>query len=287
MYQVRTHDDCFLIYELIDSSTNSWVKVAPERGGLIIGFGVQGEEILYLDKATFEQPDTNVRGGIPILFPTCGQLSNGGYSLDGVTYPLGNHGFARNLPWTVICTGTDGEASITLQLESNEETRKSYPFDFELTFTYALQGNKLQILQKYENKSAEDMPFYAGFHPYFLSQEKHLAFKTDATRYLDYNDMQIKPYEGSIDLGNMKESPVFLDAQENRISVSLPQAKRKLTLEYGKEFKYVVLWSVEGKEFVCVEPWMAKADAFNTAEDVVMLHAGDSLHTYFNITCDK
>lgn len=70
--------------------------------------------------------------------------------------------------------------------------------------------------------------------------------------------MQVKPYEGSIDLGKMKESPVFLDAQVNKISFALPQTKRKLTLDYGKEFK-----------------------------DVVFIHAGEALHTYFSITCDN
>lgn len=59
MYQIRTHDDCYLIYELFDSTADSWIKVAPDRGGMIIGFGVQGEEILYLDKATFDHPDTD------------------------------------------------------------------------------------------------------------------------------------------------------------------------------------------------------------------------------------
>ena len=49
MYQVtEKKDGKYTIYELTDSAAHSWLKVAPERGGIILGLGVQGEEVVIL-----------------------------------------------------------------------------------------------------------------------------------------------------------------------------------------------------------------------------------------------
>ena len=80
------------------------MKAAPERGGIIIGYGVEGTELLYLNNETFQDEEANVRGGIPILFPISGQLENGEYEWEGISYTMKNHGFARNMPWEVIET---------------------------------------------------------------------------------------------------------------------------------------------------------------------------------------
>lgn len=283
MYKINNYNDKFKIYELIDEENNSSLKVCPERGGIIISFKVHGEELLYLDKDTFYDINANIRGGIPILFPICGQLKSGKYELNGKEYAMKNHGVARNRAWEVIGTNTKDEASITLRLTSDEETMKEFPFEFELVFKYTLKKDKLIIEQKYQNKSNENMPMYAGFHPYFKTKHKNIAYTTDAKQYLDYNDMEIKNYEGSINLEGMKESTVFLDAKERKISFSMLDNEKSLHMRYGSEFKYIVLWQVDGKDFICVEPWMAKTWAMNTNEDLVFVDSGKELATYLAI----
>jgi len=81
----------------------------------------------------------------------------------------------------------------------------------------------------------------------------------------------------------MVESAGFIDAKENRISFELPGMNREIILTYGDEFKYIVIWSVKDKEFVCVEPWTAKNGALNTGVGLRYLEAGQSLKTYFSI----
>lgn len=284
MYSVNKFEDKFTMYELREEGTNSWVRVCPERGGIITSFGVNGRELLYLDKDTFYDRSANIRGGIPILFPISGQLIEGKYELNGNTYFMKNHGVARVNPWNVAGTFAEDKASIKLVLKSSEETKKAFPFDFELVFTYVLKNGRLNIFQEYHNNSDEVMPIQAGFHPYFQALSKNLAYETDSKRYLDYNDMKIKSYSGSIDLAEMVESAAFIDARHNSVAFEVPELNRKITLDYGTEFKYVVVWSVKGKDFVCVEPWMAKNGALNTKEGLQYVEAGDCLRTYLNIS---
>jgi galactose mutarotase-like enzyme len=283
MYEITCYKDKYDVYELKDKNTNSWLKVCPERGGIIIGYGVNGKEMLYMDMDTFYDEKANIRGGIPILFPICGQLINGSYELDGTSYSIRNHGVARISKWVVVDQKDREEASITIKLESNEETRKMYPFDFQLMFTYILKYGKLQILQQYKNKSNEEMPMYAGFHPYFYTKNKNICYITDATKYYDLNDNIMKDYNGALDISHMKESAVFMDAKKKSISFQVEDLKSNINIQYGEEFKYVVLWTVENNDFVCVEPWMAMTNSFNTKQDIYYIKPGKELNTYLNI----
>ncbi|MCM3705997.1 MULTISPECIES: aldose epimerase family protein [Cytobacillus] len=284
MYNVKeSFEQKYKIYELIDTETNSWVKVAPERGGIIFSYGVKGEELLYLNEETFFNKDKNVRGGIPILFPISGQLANGTYEWNGKTYTMANHGFARNASWEVIGQEADNRASLSIRLTSNEQTKRSYPFDFTVVFTYVLVGGKLTIKQEYNNTGNTSMPIYPGFHPYFKTSEKNLAYETDATEYYDYNDDKVKQFTGKVDLTDLKESVVFLGSEDPSISFGGPALKKRIKLSYGEPFKYIVLWTESGKDFVCVEPWMAKTDELNRKEELVMINGRESLVTEFSI----
>jgi galactose mutarotase-like enzyme len=287
VYQIKQYkDNNFDIYELIDSESNSWLKVAPERGGIIIGFGVQGEELFFLNKETFYDHEANVRGGNPILFPISGQLDNGQYDWDGKTYKMRNHGVARNHPWEVVGTSDKDEASITIRLKSNRETKHAYPFDFEVIFTYVLRKNSFTIYQEYKNLSDKEMPMYPGFHPYFRTAQKNIEYETDAKTYLDYNDMNIREVSQGLDLSDKKESLVLLDSSKKKISFELPEIKKIIHMTYGNEFKYVYLWTEKDQEFICVEPWMAMTNELNRKEELILVYPGQSLKTEMTITAE-
>jgi galactose mutarotase-like enzyme len=287
-FTVSTYTDTFEIYELTEAGTDSRVLVCPERGGIVIGCQLRGEELFYLDKSTFEDPSANIRGGNPVLFPICGPLKDSTYTWEGLDYNMGQHGVARNAAWEVVGTSEDGEASVTLRLRANETTLAAYPFDFELVFTYALVDGELQTRQQYRNLGeGGPMPFYAGFHPYFAVQgSKDIAYDTDATRYIDYNDDLVKPYAGSVDLEPMKESFCLLDAQRSDISFPNGSGSR-VRLTYDPIFKYVVIWTLKDRPFVCVEPWMAQPLELNRGEELVLLQAGETLQAAMTIGVER
>src|SRR5271168_3374731 len=78
----------------------------------------------------------------PILFPIVGRLKNDELHHDGKTYPMTQHGFARDLPFDWIAQGPH---SCTLQLEDSAATRPRYPFAFRLAVTYAVRENQLEV----------------------------------------------------------------------------------------------------------------------------------------------
>lgn len=282
-YEITHNTDRYTIIELLDRGTDSCVRICPERGGIVIGAKLHGRELLYLDKETFYDPEANIRGGIPVLFPICGQLRQGEYEWNGRTYKMRNHGVARNHPWTVTEeSASETGAAVTLTLQSSPETLESFPFDFELRFTYRLSDGVLSIEQAYRNLSDEIMPMVAGFHPYFATADKNLPYDTDAKRYKDYNDGSIRAFEGTIDLSEMKESAALLDSDRPEISFPLSE-EAAVRLTYSEPFRYVVLWSVEGKPFVCVEPWTALNEALNDKQGLLNVQPGETLPLVLNI----
>ncbi|WP_438444736.1 aldose epimerase [Gorillibacterium sp. sgz5001074] len=291
MASIRLYQDGpYEMVELADEASGSSFTVAPARGGIITSYVSQGQELFYLDRETFVNPDANIRGGNPILFPISGQLKDGAYTLDGRSYRMKNHGLARTAAWEVEEKGTDdaGFPYIRLCLTSTDEMLESYPFRFELRFTYSLgPGGELRIRQEYTNRSTNSMPVYAGFHPYFATAVKELAYETDATQLLDYNDGETKPFLGSVDLTPLTEAVALTDARAPRISFVLPDAGRRVTLEYSEVFRYVVLWTAAGKDFVCVEPWMALNGELHRGEELVRIPAGETLRADLTIRSSR
>jgi len=283
-YGVNSFTDRYQSYELTEASTNSRIVVVPERGGIVTEFRAFGHDLLYLDPATVEDPNANIRGGIPILFPISGQLEGGGYEWEGKHYTMKNHGVARINAWEVVETRSVGEASITLKLQSSPSTKASYPFDFELLFTYILQGGKLLIRQEYHNRSGSGMPVYPGLHPYFLTDSKQLTFETDALRMYDQNDSTDTPFEGAIDFQGKSQAYFLYGGSRPEISFQ-PKEAYWVRLSYGEAFKYVVLWHEENKPFVCVEPWVAKTNEMNVRKELTIIPAGSKLETYVEISC--
>ncbi|MEX2460707.1 MAG: aldose epimerase [Paenibacillaceae bacterium] len=283
MYEITLTEDRFPIYELRDKQTNSWFRISPERGGIVTSFGINGEELLYFEQATFDDPNANIRGGIPILFPICGQLVNKTYEWDGKTYLMDNHGVARTNPWEVVSTEQQSNyASITIKQKSTSKTLESYPFAYELVFTFKLQDLQLRIEQEYRNHSERKMPMYAGFHPYFLVNHKENTIESDAQRMIYLTAQKELPYTGEIEMDRLPDSIVLSQATTKRIAFE-PKSNRKIGLTYGEEFAYVVLWSLDGKPFLCVEPWMALVNELNLKDQLVYIMPQQSLKTFMNI----
>jgi galactose mutarotase-like enzyme len=284
VFAIELEQKQYKTYLLWDQTAQSCLEVMPERGGLITRWQVQGQEILYLDQQRFANPDLSVRGGIPILFPICGNLPNDIFSYQGRQYHLKQHGFARNLPWTVTEQNTEDKAAITLTLTSNDQTREVYPFDFKLEFTYTLKGQDLEIFQRFTNLSgtqdaipARVMPFSTGLHPYFLTHDKtQLQFDIPSIRYQDQKTQQFYDFTGTFDADAEEIDGIFSDLTGLATLAYDHQRQLRVAMSYSAAYANVVYWTVKGKDYYCLEPWTAPRNALNTDQQLIYLKPEES-----------
>jgi galactose mutarotase-like enzyme len=248
---------------LEDERAGSSVSIAPSRGGMVTRFSVRGVPVLFLDEATLANPSQSVRGGIPILFPIAGKLPDDRYTVAGETFAMKQHGFARNLPWTVLDESTTNGACVTLGLEATEATRTQYPFDFALRFTYRLEGDALAVEQRFENRGGAPMPLHPGLHPYFFvpgAAKSGVRLDTDATRALDNRTGHEVPVTLPIDLAD-REVDLFLLDHRPRQTVLHRSGLPGVRIAFGEDQSLLVVWTLPGRDFVCVEPWRTKPGA--------------------------
>ncbi|WP_414574655.1 aldose epimerase [Anabaena sp. CCY 9402-a] len=287
MFSIAIQQQQYKTYILSDETASSHLEVVPERGGIITRWQIKGEEIFYLDTERFTNPELSVRGGNPILFPICGNLPDNTYTFNGKQYTLKQHGFARELPWEVTEQTTTDKAALTLVLNSNEQTKAVYPFDFQVVFTYELQGNTLLIKQQYQNLSSTPLPFSAGFHPYFLVGDKNqLEFAIPSQEYQDQKTKELHPFNGNFDFSRDEIDFAFGQITSQSASVTDHSRKLKLTLDSDDIFSMLVFWTLKGKEFYCLEPWSAPRNALNTGEKLTLLEPGASYTASVRLTAD-
>ncbi len=276
-FRVMTRGGALPTIELADGDVSS-ATLAPGRGGMALRWRVGARELLYLDEATYRDVAQNVRGGIPVLFPSPGRLEGDRWARGGASGELRQHGFARQLPWDVASTNDVGEARVALQLRDSAPTRARYPFAFEVTYVYTLAGRRLRIEQRYANKGDVPMPFGAGFHPYFAVRQADKAgarVASAASRAFDNVKKQIVPFAAdALDLGGEAEIDLhLLDHGAPSAALAWPDGAR-VRLEASPEFAHWVVWSLPGRDFVCLEPWTSPPDALNTGERLLTLEPG-------------
>lgn len=254
--------------------------VAPLRGGMLTTWDVDGRSLLYLDPATFDDPTKNVRGGAPVLFPSPGKLAQDQYAIHGRTGTLKQHGFARSLAWEVT-RATSRSAKLTLH--SNDETRRAWPWDFRVELGYTLTDDTVQITQSITNESTSPMSFGFGFHPYFqcVQADKSAArIPTRATRAFDNvakKDIDV-PSSG-IDL-TANEVDLHLHGHGGS-SAELILPTHSVRVDGSAEYGHWVIWTLAGKDFVCLEPWTCPGNTLNTGDDSLLLLEPGKTHQLF------
>lgn len=213
-------------------------------------------------------------GQAPILFPICGRLFGGTYTYRGKEYEMGIHGFARTSEFTVSHAD---DTHISMTLTQNEQTLAQYPFDFELTVSYTLNGNSLSSSVNIKNTGEKTMPATFGAHPGFNVpldsgefEDWYVEFGNDCTPNeivlsdTCFNTGRKRAYP----LVNSRIIPlrhilfdidaVFIDKVCPPVTLKSDKSSRYVKLEYATEdMPYIGLWHKpqSSAPYVCIEPW--------------------------------
>lgn len=221
----------------------------------------------------------------PNIFPYVARLTEGKYTLNGVTYEMKIHGIAKYMLFRVEAQEAD---AITLRLDSDEETKKQFPFDFIYRITYRLEGSSLLTTNSVENLGEERMYFGFGGHPGFnVPMESGLAFED---YYLEFSqsahpwrvgfteDCHLNGQDEAYPLENDRRIPLAHDLFDHdaivlkhaarKVRIASDKGSRSVTVSYP-DFTYIGFWHMPGKEapYVCVEPWSSLPSRSGIVED--------------------
>ena len=208
-------------------------------------------------------------GRSPLLFPIVGKVPDDQILVDGVRYPMKQHGIARISEFTLVEAGPD---ACRFQLASSDATRAAYPFEFVLDVRYSLEGNTLTIAAKVSNTDSRPLPVSFGFHPAFRwplprggAREEHvLVFDSEETapiRRLHKGLLSPKalptPVRGNLlrlDDDLFEEDAIIFDRPLSRGVTYQSPAGPSVRVTYP-DMPNLGVWSKPGAPFVCIEPW--------------------------------
>lgn len=253
-------------------------ELVPARGAIVSRLAVGDDEVLFLDEATLGDPKQNVRGGIPLLFPIAGKLPDDAWSWEHQRLPMAQHGFARKLAWEPVASfADDSTARVECRLRSSPETRLGYPFDFDARFTVSLFDGRLLLDFALTNTGQCAMPWQFGLHPYFRipkAAKARARVETHASRVFD-NRAGAESALPAIDFSQGELDLQLLDHETNGTALHRGDGSR-LRLSWTAQFNTLVLWTLPGRDFVCVEPWTAAGGALATGRGLLLLSPGST-----------
>lgn len=205
----------------------------------------------------------------PLLFPIVGRLKGDALRHRGNTYPMTQHGFARDRRFDWV---ERGPHRCTLVLTDDAQTRARYPFAFRLAVGFTVAGSDLDVAVEVTNTGDETLPASVGAHPAFawplqpdLAKEAYeITFSKDEPapiRRLTGGLMRTAPEPTPV-RGKMlalserlfDDDAVILD---QLASTSVRYAgDRGPSIDISWEgYRELGIWSKPGAPFLCIEPW--------------------------------
>lgn len=235
----------------------------------------------------------------PNLFPYIGRLTENSYFLDGRKYAMKIHGFAKSSEFEQ----KPDPAALVYHLESSEETRKQYPFDFEFHVSYCLKDWTIEVVYEVINRSSRVMPFGLGGHPGFRVP---LAKGTEfSDYYLEFQEPchpdrvlyspecypvgRDEPFplkEGKLlELRHelFDNDAIVLKHMADKVTLKSDKTPRSVSVSYP-QMHFLGLWHTTKSDapFLCIEPWTSLSSRHGMVEnlacqsDLIRLWPGQS-----------
>lgn len=247
----------------------------------------------------------------PVLFPMVGRVWGDEFRLDGRSWPMGQHGFARDADFRRVADAPAG--TLLYELRSDAATLERFPREFALRVSYRLEGDSVIVGWEVENTGTRLLSFQIGAHPAFYlpdhdaGAEVRARFAFDNRGPLEY----VVPKErGCMDAahrtlhldaqGQMAvtadtfacDTYAFDNSQLHRVDLLKADGTPYVSLEFDAPL--VALWAPTATKpdcpFVCIEPWYGCADTvgydglWDDREHINRLAPGETFRAEYKIT---
>lgn len=283
-----------------------WIEIGSGR--LTARINPLGAELSSLTDADGRELMTDAdpafwTGRAPLLFPIVGKLAGDVLRVDGRTFPMQQHGFARRSLFEVVTRTPD---RVALALTDSAETRSHYPFAFRLGVEFAVSGATLAIDVTIANPADTPLPASFGFHPAFAWPLPYGEPRADHRIVFDADEPgALKQLQQGLIAG---DRPSPLDGRTLLLSDALfahdaliwdPVHARAVTYgaNTGPQLRIAFpdtpqlgIWTKPGASFVCIEPWHGLADPLGYAGEfrdkpaLLVVPAGESKRIGMSVT---
>lgn len=279
---------------LTDEATGASAIVLPEYGANCVEFSVQRDhdrlDILYPPNLA-KLAISGTGGGVPLLCPFPNRIRGARFPFRGKEIQLhanrgenAIHGLVHTRAWEIREQWVDADgAAVTCGFNSAVHlAARAWPWHFDATVTYRLQGERLSVEMAVENQSDEVMPFGFGAHPYFaIGDRSRCEIEIPASARWETEGNEPIPTGRILDLSPARDfrslrpledialddvyTKVDLDADGSACRLHDHARGISLTCGADRQFREWVVFAPPGSSFVCFEPYTCPTDAFNLA----------------------
>lgn len=201
------------------------------------------EEVIFLSRQSRFEEGSAIRGGVPICFPWFGP---------NATNPKAPaHGFARTRAWQLESIGQNpAGVSVTMSLESDDETRKWWPAGFQLLFRVNF-GQKLVLELILTNTGGAPLQFEEALHTYYRIGDvsKAQVVGLDGVHYLDKTDSGHEKIQHGDVVIAAETDRVYLNTT-HPVEIVDPVLRRRILVS-KENSNNTVVWN----------PWLEKAQS--------------------------
>lgn len=268
-----------------------------ENGAELRSIYYRGHEYLWQpDPAYWEEQS-------PVLFPYVGRFTDGRYTLDGKTYELPIHGFAKDCLFEVAEEQT---SQITFLLQDSDSSRAVYPYPFQFFITYEAGQASLSVTYEVVNCSDRLMYFGIGGHPAFqvpledglcfedyrlVFSRPHLPTRVGQTPSCFLSGVDhVYQLENGTDIplhhDLFDEDAIVLRNVADTVTLKSNAGSRSVTMHYP-HLHYLGIWHMPKTDapYVCIEPWSSLpsrqdiVEEFSCKSDLIRLPSQQKYRT--------
>lgn len=266
---------------------------------------LQKNNIEYL----WQGDEAHWSGQAPVCFPIAGVLKNSKAAAFGKECKMGRHGVARINPFEIK---EQGKNYVTFIQTADENTKKSFPFDYVLEIKYILSGSTVTTEYTVINNGNEKLPFVIGGHPAFncplCNDEKFEDYKVVFDKAMTKRVLRPNHNTGLVDVSVRYDAldssnTVYMqhDLFEENDAMIFDEIEAKSALLTGKngkgvrleyqDFSNLLIWSACNKaNFIALEPWTGisncsdENEIFENKRGMTILEPGETASFKFKIT---